>query len=76
MNVALFIGTTQSEPFTEIPKDQLLQMIDEDLDEFSAWVETEMSGPVRAPLHPSERAIIKTYLVRKLLPDLVRTRTS
>ena len=55
---------------------EVLEELDEDLDEFASWVEKDMGGPIQAPLHPSERAIIKTYLVRKLLPDLVRSPTS
>ena len=61
-------------PTTTNPEQEqqlVLAAVDADLEEFAHWVETELSVPFQSPLHPSERAILKTYLVRKLLPTLV-----
>lgn len=65
------IEVSSKNPNTELSEKTILEVVDADLDEFAHWVEKEMGGPVQAPLHRSERAIIKTYLVRKLLPNLL-----
>jgi hypothetical protein len=50
----------------EVPKDELMKLIDAEVDRFSNYMATLADPMARGPLNRPERALVKTYIVQKL----------
>lgn len=50
----------------EIPREKLLNLFDQEIDDFSKFMSTIGDWRAVGPLNSPERALIKTYLIQKL----------